>query len=222
MRVFTASEFESRRHDFLRVAIFGVALLAYQVDRDDIVWRFIHWHSPAERALAQAIFALSALLGAFAITLQTWARAYMVPVGRESQGVSAGPYRILRHPFLLGEFLFAVAMGFYLSLLGAILALAGTALLEVRLLGRGRFWVGPPSSDAGYAGSPGPQWSSAFRADAAHWGYLLMMIVFTITLRDALAWGLAATAFFAGLALNFRKSPIRKEVLICLALLRIF
>jgi protein-S-isoprenylcysteine O-methyltransferase Ste14 len=54
------------------------------------------------------------------------------------------------------------------------------------------------------------QWLGAFRIEAAHWGYFLMMIAFAITLRDSIGWTLAGAAFVFGFFLNIRK-PRRRQ-----------
>jgi hypothetical protein len=48
MRMMKASEFESRHPDLLRLLVIGIAVLAYGVDRDDVVWAILHWHTRKE------------------------------------------------------------------------------------------------------------------------------------------------------------------------------
>jgi hypothetical protein len=45
-------------------------------------------------------------------------------------------------------------------------------------------------------------WRNAFRKEAVKWGLLLTMIVFVITLRDAVAEVFASSSFLIGLLLN--------------------
>jgi protein-S-isoprenylcysteine O-methyltransferase Ste14/cytochrome c5 len=223
-----ASEFESRQHGQLRLLVFATALLGYLVDRDDIVWRVLHWHSPREAALARLIFGFAALLVGLAASLETWALACSEAAytySAESALLTAnGPFRHVRHPLRLGEILFAAGMAFLLSTTGAVIALAGTALINLRLIARDEAKLErrmgnsfrtlcqlvprlvPTLHPRIPSGTRKPKWLWAVRSKASHWGCLLMMVVFSITLRDPLAWILAGAAFLAGFLLNIRQN----------------
>lgn len=232
MRFFNASEFESRHHGSLRIFVFLVAVFAYQVDRDDIVWSILHWHSPRAAALARVIFGFAPLLAGLAATLGTWAHAFPEAAYKQSaasgQMVASGPYRYVRHPMLLAEMIFALALGFFLTQLGAAIALIGMAILNVRLMAREEATLEsqlgssyralsalvpqflPSLKPRIASATDNGQWLGAFRIEAAHWGYFLMMIAFAITLRDSIGWTLAGAAFVFGFFLNIRK-PRRRQ-----------
>jgi protein-S-isoprenylcysteine O-methyltransferase Ste14 len=224
LRFFDASEFESHHHGSLRILVFALAVLAYQVDRDDIVWSILHWHSPREAALARVIFGFAALLAGLTAALETWTHAFPEAEYENSPAsgriIASGPYRYMRHPLLLAEIIFALALGFFLTPIGAAIALIGTAILNIRLMAREeaklKLQLGisyptlsvlvpqflPSLKPRIAATSSKGQWLGAFRIEAAHWGYFLMMVVFAITLRDSIGWTLAGVAFVVGLLLN--------------------
>lgn len=223
-----ASEFESRHPDLLRLLIFGIAALAYGVDRDDVIWAILHWHTSAEVALARLIFGVAAVLVGLAAGLRTWTRAYSCsPYDlRKNTGLLAagGPYRYVRHPRLLGDAIFILGIGVLLNRTGLIVVVAGMAFLDIRLMNREeadleRKLVGghyrelckfvprvvPAIRPRIAAGIGGPQWGAALRSEAAHWGYCVMLIAFAITLRDAVAWVLAGASLLIWSALNVRE-----------------
>ncbi len=228
MRMMKASEFESRHPDLLRLLIFGVAALTYGVDRDDVIWAILHWHTSAEMALARLIFGFAALLVGLAAGLRTWTRAYSrSPYDlRNNTGLLAarGPYCYARHPWFLGDAIFILGIGVLLNRMGLIVVLVGMAFLDIRLmnreegdlerkLGGGHYRelcklvprVVPVFRSRIAAGTGGPQWGGALRSEAAHWGYCVMLIVFAITLRDAVAWILAGASLLIWSALNVRE-----------------
>jgi protein-S-isoprenylcysteine O-methyltransferase Ste14/mono/diheme cytochrome c family protein len=228
MRMLKASEFESRHPDLLRLLIFGIAALAYRVDRDDVVWAILHWHTGARVALARLIFAVAAALVGLAASLRTWTRAYSgssYDLGKNANLLAAGgPYRYVRHPWLLGDALFILGIGVLLNRTGLVVVVAGMAFLDIRRINReeadlqrklgDRFYaeickrvprVAPALRPRIAAAIGRPQWGAAVWSEAAHWGYCVMLIAFAITLRDGVAWVLAGASLLIWSALNIRE-----------------
>jgi len=111
-------------------------------------------------------------------------------------------------------------MGSLLSRSGVGIALIAIGILTVRLVAAGerqyqfnnpaeyadlcqavpRLWpsLWPSARPAGNTA----RWPQAFRAEAADWGYFVMMVLFSITLNDRLAWTLAGAALLVSLVLD--------------------
>jgi len=245
MRMMKASEYESRHPDLLRMLIFGIAALTYAVDRDDVVWAGLHWHTSAEVALARLIFGVAAVLVGLAAGLRTWTRAYSrspydLRKNADHPLAAGGPYRYARHPWFLGDAIFILGIGVLLNRTGLIVVVAGMAFLDTRLMNReeadlerklgGGYYrelckfvprVVPAFRPRIAAGISGPQWGAAIRSEAAHWGYCVMLIAFAITLRDAVAWVLAGASLLIWSALNVReirqhRTPTQKVSMYCI------
>jgi len=228
MRMMKASEFESRHPDLLRLLIFGTAVLAYGVDRDDIVWAMLHWHTAKQIAWARVIFGLAAILVAASASLRTWARAYSHPaygvLPNTGDIVAGGPFRFMRYPWILGDVCFVIGIGALLNRTGLLIAVGGLAVLDLRLLnreetdlekrlGRRNFHqlcesvplVWPFLSSHLAHATYKPVWRGAIRAEFSHWGYFIMLGAFAFTLRDGVAWSLAALSLLIGVSLNLGK-----------------
>lgn len=223
-----ASELESRHPDLLRLLIFGIAALTYRVDRDDVVWAVLHWHTSADVTLARLIFGVAAVLVGSGAGLRTWTRAYSrSPYALAKNAdllAAAGPYRYVRHPWLLGDAIFILGIGVLLNRTGLIVVVAGMAFLDIRRINGEEADLHRKLGDRLYAelckrvprvvpafrtriaaGIDGPKWGAALRSEAAHWGYCVMLIAFAITLRDAVAWALAGASLLIWSALNVRQ-----------------
>jgi hypothetical protein len=189
-----ATDFEYRHQTLLHLLLVGLALAAYFLYPDDIVWAAVRHHS--NRAfLEQAAFAVGTLMLLACAVLETWANARAKP---------DGAYRYLPYPLLLGRLLFALALGLLLPLAGTIVLIGGEGLLVSRLVigNRGQPRLPVQGGD--------PQWGEAFRWTAAKWGLLASMIVFTWTLQDRIAEIGAGASFLLWLALN-RSRLIRRH-----------
>jgi protein-S-isoprenylcysteine O-methyltransferase Ste14 len=220
------SNFAIRNLRLLRFLIFGLAIGAYAFDRDDIVWATLPWHMPHDRVVAHLIFLVGAFLVGLAAALRTWVRAYTGStldfeyVRRDQSWFADGPFRYIRHPIVVGELLFVLGMGLLLSRTGLAIALAGIGVLGTRLVATAErvyqrqnganypsLCETVPSLLPSFRSRVGrsdrlARWGRAFRIEAADWGYFLMFILFSITLKDRLAWISAAAAFLISLILN--------------------
>lgn len=159
-----ASQFEVRHQTLLSQLLIAFGLATYLVDSEDIVWRFIKDY-PNCRQIEHAVFLAATLLVSAGAVLCTWARATQAEVSRSSA----------RHR--LGEILYAIGLATLMPLAGFIILIAGQTIRVLRLSGEQIPKAKPDRSG----------WSAAMRSEAAKWGLLLTMIIFTITLVDRYA-----------------------------------
>ena len=195
-RLFTGTVVEFRQHYFFRTAIYGLAVLCYLFDREDVVWRILRWHTPAEILEAKVLYSAVALLAGLATLSTTYARL------RSSTEESTAP-PIGNPLFFCGETLFAFSVSFYLSTAGSILAISGILLLNLRVLTYSRLQSQSRLRPIALPAEPTPRrLISVVRGEVGHWGYLVMMIAFALTLSDSLAWTIGGCAFALSFLLN--------------------
>jgi hypothetical protein len=194
------TRFEVRHETLLRQLILAAAFSTYLLDPDDVVWRFIRQY-PSRRALEHIFFFLATLLIAAAAALCTWARA--------GSRLSTSSLPIVRIPYLLGELLFALGIATLAPLWGALFLIVAEGL---RLLRLRKYFAVASTPDAGQASSGIRRraWAHAIRREAAKWGILVTMVVFSITLIDRLAEVLAAASVFIAAILNLDQFAIRR------------
>jgi hypothetical protein len=184
---FKATGFEHRHQTLLHLLLVGMALAAYFLDPNDIVWAVVRRHTNRE-FVEQATFAVGTLMLLVCAVLETWANARANP---------NGPYRYLPYPLLLARLLFALVLGLLVPLAGTILLMGGEALLVSRLIVRDR--GGQPRLPVQGRDA---DWGEALRWTAAKWGLVASMIVFPWTLQDRIAEIGAGASFLLWLALN--------------------
>jgi len=206
--------------------VFGFALAAYVIDHDDVVWVISPWHTPRQQLLARCIFASAAVLLGLAEAGRTWARAYEGPNGAykfDSQlaGWSAdGPFRHVRHPLFLSDVMFVLGIGSLFSRTGLLIAIVGIGLIHIWAVKRCEHQLqqaGKQTHRELFTGVPRlvpslharipargsvPQWRRAFRAEASGWSCCLMLVAFSITLRDSVAWTIGGLALALAVILN--------------------
>lgn len=222
----SASDFEWRCRGLLRAFVFGCALASYSIDHDDVVWAISPWHTPHKQMLARCMFAGSAMLLCLAQTLRSWARAYETAnCNYEFDSGAAtwragGPFQYVRNPMALGDGIFVVGISSLLSCTGAVIAIVGTAILVIRATNRrecelqrvagcgyrtlcDRVPMVVPSMVARIPSrSVPPRWKHAFRSESPGWCCCLMVIAFSITFRDSIAWIIGGSALALALILN--------------------
>jgi len=207
-----------------------LAFQAYSVDRINIVWWIFPWDTPAGAAKARLVFLFAALLIGSAAAVRTWAAAYLGAdvvhdLNLHSDRIVAdGPYRHVRNPLYLGSLLLSIGIGFLASRVGFLIQVAVALFRILRLIGREEERLGDELGDnyRKYAQAVPrlwptigarvpvsgirPQWGIAFRTEAPMWGFFVMALAFSITLRDAVAWtlGLASLLWWAGLRVGER------------------
>jgi protein-S-isoprenylcysteine O-methyltransferase Ste14 len=221
-----ATEFEFRHRALLNLVQIWLALQVYVLDHSNIVWWLCPWTTPRGGLLARLAFLFATLLVGAAATIRTWAAAYLgsdvvhdLRLHTESL-VADGPYRHVRNPLYLGSLLLSIGLGFLASRVGFFILVAGGAARILRLIGREeenlereqgkRFRefarsvprLLPSISPRLPAAGLDPRWRQAFRAEASMWGFFVMMIAFTITLRDSVAWTLGLSSLLLWLTLR--------------------
>lgn len=152
-----ATEFEYRHQTLLSQLLIAAGLATYFFDPEDVVWRFIK-HQSNRRELEHAIFFFATLLVGAAAVLCTGARE------------GSGGDRRVRDRYRAGEFLYAVGLGTLMPLAGFVVLVGGQAIRILRL--------------AGHQNHASPSGGRGMRGEAAKWGLLLTMSVFSFTLVD--------------------------------------
>lgn len=176
-----ATEFEYRHQTLLSQLLIGAGLLTYLFDPTDVVWRFIEQY-PNRRQHEHACFLLATLLiGAAAV----------ICTGEHTRSRTGDDPRT-RIPYRAGEMLYAIGLGTLMPLAGFLLVVAGQTVRVARLAHRRS--LRDPSSQGGRL--------TTMRKEAAKWGLLLTMAVFSITLVDRQADYLAAGSYLLWAALN--------------------
>jgi protein-S-isoprenylcysteine O-methyltransferase Ste14 len=221
-----ATEFEFRHRALLNLVQIWLAFQVYVLDHSNIVWWLCPWSTPRGKLLARLAFLFAALLVGAAAAIRTWAAAYLgsdlVHDLRLHTGnlVADGPYRHVRNPLYLGSFLLSIGLGLLASRVGFFILVAGGTARILRLIGREeenleqqqgeRFRefarsvprLLPSISPRLPAAGVDPCWGKAFRTEASMWGFFVMMIAFTITLRDSVAWTLGLASLVLCLTLR--------------------
>lgn len=198
-----ATKFEVRHQVLIHQLIIACAFLTYLFDRDDVVWKFVKGNASSRELERTAFLTATVVLGA-AAGISTWASAYRNQdlMANSKQSSHTGPYRYFRYPHYIGDLLYAIGLGSLAPVEGFVILLAGEAIRVLRLVLR--------EDQLGLSGArTEPQWSGAFRIEAAKWGILLTMIVFTITLKDWVAEVLAGTSALVWILLNARRRQRR-------------
>jgi hypothetical protein len=121
----------------------------------------------------------------------------------------------------VGDLLFAIGLGSLAPLWGFVILVAGETIRVLRLIRSpdpSTHAQKPEPKEASVLRMrrtdptpPTPQWSRALRQEAAKWGLLLAMVVFTITLRDRLAKVLAGASVLVSTLLALRNLRHRPE-----------
>jgi len=225
-----ATEFEFRHRALLNLVQIWIAFQVYVLDHSNVVWWLCPWNTPQGKLLARLAFSFAALLLGAAAAIRTWAAAYLgsdvvhdLRLHTESL-VADGPYRHVRNPLYLGSFLLSIGLGFLASRLGFLILVVGGATRILRLIGREEENLEqqqgekfrkfartvprllPSISPRLPAAGLDPCWGKAFQAEAAMWGFFVMMIAFAITLRASVAWtlGLASLVLWLTLRISER------------------
>ena len=178
-----ATLFEYRHQTLLHLLLVGLAVLSYLADPLDIVWAIVQHHSDST-FLERVVFGFGAAMLLVSAALETWTHAH--PQAKQS---------FLR----LSRILLASAVGLLLPVSGALLLLAGEAILVARLYLRDQE-SSPVFRSAG-------SWTRAFRTSASKWGLAASMILFTWTLQDRIAEIGAGLSCLLWVALNLPPRP---------------
>ena len=204
-----ATDFEYRHQTLVHQFIVAAGFLAYFVDREDIVWRFVK-DSSAPRGFERFFFIVATAFIVVGAAICTWARVYRRP----ESATRTESYRHLHRSRYFGDLLYAIGLASLVPLWGFIIIVAGETLRIVRLIRREdpqaqNFLEHPLTAASPLLPSAGQEFHSrlgkAIRQEAVKWGLFLTMVVFVITLRDRLVEVLAAASFLIGLFLNAPK-----------------
>jgi protein-S-isoprenylcysteine O-methyltransferase Ste14 len=211
-----ATEFEFRNRFWLIGLLFWLAFFTYSFDHvavaQAIANRLVGTGTIKADSLARIILAFGTTLVGCACLIRTWATAYLRaevvhdPRVHSDTLVADGPYRHVRNPLYLGNFLLAAGMGLLAPLSGFAILLAGMTIFVLRLIGREeaqleqeqgecfrqfcrhvpRLW--PALHPRVPSGGLQPRWGQAFVGEIFMWGFFIGMLAFTLTLKIILLW----------------------------------
>src|SRR4051794_13490974 len=137
-----ATDFEFRYRFWFIFLLFWVAFSAYWIDHRSAGVSLVRLFGPVSDTAVHAVFGVAAFLVGIAALVRTWASAYLQSErvhdsNLRTEGVVAdGPYRHVRNPLYLGNFLVALGMGLLMSRLGFLIIVVGHAIFLLRLIGR--------------------------------------------------------------------------------------
>lgn len=190
-------------------------------------------HSPV-RPL-HAIFAFAALLCILCGLIRTWAAAYLKSAVVHDHAlhsetlVAEGPFRHVRNPLYLGGVLLAAGVGFLASRTGWFVMTLGLLVFYYRLIFREEAALNAsqdqsfrdycaavprfiPSLRARVPSSGAkPRWGQAFAGEMFIWGFVVAIVVFAITLNEALCWIITAASFVGYLTYWLISSRLAKS-----------
>lgn len=217
-----ATRFEVRHQTLLHLLLVGLALLAYLIDPDDIVWALVRRHSNSA-LLERIAFGVGALVMLGSASLETWATAFprLAAPARIPLLTRETPRLYAQFPLRLARLLLASALVLLLPLSGAVMLIIGELALVLRLILRDRESAPRQPVPESQPTIPRPSsvqprlsassWRTGFRTAASKWGLAASIILFTFTLHDRIVEIGAAVSFLLWLTLNMSPS-IRSEL----------
>lgn len=184
----------------LHLLVVSVALLAYLINPDDIVWSLVRGHSDG-RMLERLVFAAGAIVVLIAAALETWVTARLRPDDEYDPGSALqAPGWHSRTGLLLARLLFVLGLGLLLPLPGTVVLIGGETMLMLRLLLRG------PRETAALRAGAQTSWQTGFRVSASKWGVAASLVLLSATLQDRIAEIVAGIGFAAWLIANANHS----------------
>jgi protein-S-isoprenylcysteine O-methyltransferase Ste14 len=192
--------------------LFWLGFACYYVDHTNLAVWLVSLVAPGidstARPVLQAVFGFAALLGVAAAALRSWASAYLrsdvvhdTAVHTDTL-VADGPYRHVRNPLYLGNFVLSLGMALLMSRLGAAVVVLGQSWFLLRLIGREEAALAAVEGDRFRAyqaavprllPSPAPRvpagrseahWAEGVIGEAFSWILALAMVVFALTLNS--------------------------------------
>lgn len=219
-----ASNFEFKYRFWIFGALFWIAFASYGVDHQNSAAALVNWiahlrGATATDSQAQVVLAIAALICLAAALLRTWATAYLNPEVmvdmqmHTSRLVADGPYRYVRNPLYLGNILLGIGFGMMASRIGFVILVAGMILFDYRLILREEAGIMASQGDRYRAyctavprllpalsaklPSAGrmPNWADGFLGEAFMWVMAASVMVFAITLKQAVFFIVLGSAF---------------------------
>lgn len=201
-----------------------------------LLWhRVADFNSPTFLRLLHIVFAFAAFLCILCCLIRTWAAAYLRSTVVHDHAlhseslVADGPFRYVRNPLYLGGVLLAAGIGFLASRTGWFVMTFGLLFFYYRLIFREEAALNASQGESfrKYCGtvpqflpalrarvpSSGakPRWGQAFGGEMFIWGFAAGVIVFAITLNEALCWIITAASFVCYLCYWLISSRLAKS-----------
>jgi protein-S-isoprenylcysteine O-methyltransferase Ste14 len=206
------TDFEFRNRVWIFGLIFGLPFFSLMVDHEPIGGKIADQLAaavPMEEIYAlHIVFAFAALIMFVALALRTWGSAYLSREVVHDHAVHSevlhadGPYRHVRNPLYLGNIVMALAMGFFLPVIGWPVVMIGIPLFCYRLIGR---------EEAALAHEQGERYLAYMRAVPRMWFSVRARIPAGGSKPDWTS-GLAAEAFFMSFALGITAFAITIDI----------
>jgi protein-S-isoprenylcysteine O-methyltransferase Ste14 len=217
-----ASNWEFTNRALLFGLIFAFSFPLYFLDHQNSTATLASWlGSRLQRDpdfVARLLFAFAAIFVIVAAILRTWASSYLragVVYAAEIKTdslVADGPYRLVRNPLYFANVLMVIGIGAMMSRLGFFVAVVAMLVFCYRLILREeaelqasqgeqyeayrktvpRFWpaLWPRIASAGRQA----RWADGFKAESWYWGFAAALVVFVITLKLTLFFGILAAS----------------------------
>jgi len=218
-----ATDFEFRYRFWIIAGLYFAGFACYWIDSVDAAqWLLRVLGVPAQGTPLHTAFGIGAALAGLSAFVRTWGSAYLrsdvvhAPSLRSEALVADGPYRHVRNPLYLANFLLALAMGLIASRLGFLVLVGGHLVFFPRLIGREEdqllaaqsesyrvyrdavpaFW--PALSPRVPAGNRRPHWEQAILGESFFWVLSIACAWFaaTFNVRQFQAITLAGLAFY--------------------------
>jgi protein-S-isoprenylcysteine O-methyltransferase Ste14 len=222
-----ASDGEFRHRMWFIGGIFGLGFACSWIDRQSAGQSLAGWlvaaGLPSSGTVSRHVaFAVGAALVTAGAALRTWATAYlnvdtMMDARLHTQRlIIVGPYRFVRNPLYLGNFLVAAGIGLWASRTGFVVLMVGLFIFVRRLILREeahladehgdtfrqflavpRLWPTWRRAVPASSAPPRPHWAQAFAGESLMWAAAVASTAYAMTFRPAavaVAFALGAIA----------------------------
>lgn len=224
-----ATGFEFRHRFFLILGIYAAGFACYWIDHRNAAQALLSLTGQGDNLVAiRWLLAAGALIIALGALLRTWATAYLKSdvvhdtALHSDELVADGPYRYLRNPLYAGVFLMNIGLGLLASRLGYVFIICVALVFYWRLLLReeaellatqgesyARYQRAVPCLWPSFTpripvGGRKPEWGQAFLGEVTIWAVALATLLYALTLRAVMIYGIIGLALIWGMLAQAR------------------